>query len=204
MLNKFQNILRLVADSPEQLRISDIVRILDEAEQNKCLQEFVNWILNQSIPEKCKIQIKELIRIKGIMDKADKKMSNTVYHKIYNKLNKLTISEGGIVKFTSTPGNTLKLKSGGFMDLSIECLYDGRISMTHYYTSNGDLIPDPDMEIRINSVMGIAEAMTYQDSFGYQEVYVNGGKQYYPKLKKSLNSFLNTWLGNLKKQGFYK
>ena len=53
----------------------------------------------------------------------------------------------------------------------------------------------------------MAEAMTYQDSFGYKEVYhdldpeTGKYRKVAPKLKKELNSFLNKWLSNLLQQG---
>jgi len=128
------------------------------------------------------------------------KTIKNVYQVIYDKLDKLT---GGIEKFASTD-NHLKLKSGGFMDLVIECNSKNYISLTHYYTVNGDLCPDPDMEIKIYPNLKMAEAMTYQDIYRFQQVYLDGGKKYYPALKRDLNTFLNKWLSNLKKQGFYK
>jgi hypothetical protein len=76
--------------------------------------------------------------------------------------------------------------------------------MSHYYKQNGDLCPDPDMEIKIIPEIKMAEAMTYEDSFGYKQVYIENGKKYYPALKKDLNYFLNKWLSNLKEQKFYK
>ena len=118
----------------------------------------------------------------------------------YNKLNRLT---GNIKKFASKPGNTLKLQSSCFMDLHVESLGNNIISLSHYYRQNGDSIPDPDMTIKVYD-HGVVEALTYQDSFGYQQVYTDDGQKYYPKLKQELNQFLDFWLTNLWKQGFYK
>jgi hypothetical protein len=128
------------------------------------------------------------------------KTRRNVYEMIYHKLDKLT---GGIEKFTAS-NNYIKLKSSGFMDLVIECNTKNYISMTHYYKQGGDLIPDPDMEIKIIPDLKMAEAMTFQDFLGFQNVYTEDGKKYYPARKKSLNSFLNKWLSNLQIQGFYK
>ena len=99
----------------------------------------------------------------------------------------------------------LKLKSGGFMDLNLDVLgADGEsitIALSHYFVQNGDMIPDPDMEIRIYPEMRMAEALTYQDSFGYREVYPEPGRVD-PAAKQDLNTFLGYWMGNLLKQGF--
>lgn len=102
------------------------------------------------------------------------------------------------------PGQALKLKSEGFMDLSIDILNKEPdkivIAMAHNYIQNGDVIPDPDMEIAIYPKLKMAEALTYQDTFGYKQVYPEPG-YVYPKMKKELNQFLNQWLNNIKMQG---
>lgn len=128
------------------------------------------------------------------------KTRKNVYETIYSKLDKLT---GGIEKFASQ-NNNKKIQSAGFMDLVIECNSKNEISLTHYYKVNGDLIPDPDMLVKIIPELKMAEALTYQDTYRYQQVYLDDGKRYYPQLKKDLNTFLNKWLSNLKLQGFYK
>lgn len=102
------------------------------------------------------------------------------------------------------PGQAIKLKSEGFMDLSIDVLSKEPdkmvIAMAHNYIQNGDVIPDPDMEIALYPKSKMAEALTYQDSFGYKQVYPEPGFVY-PKLKSELNQFLNQWLNNIKLQG---
>jgi uncharacterized protein YqiB (DUF1249 family) len=104
----------------------------------------------------------------------------------------------------------IKLKSEGFMDLNFDYLREddqGRhiIAMSHYYKHpSGDMIADPDMELRIDEDMGTIEALTYQDASRYNEVYSRDGKYVNPRVKKSLNSFLSTWLNNCKNQGFSK
>lgn len=121
-----------------------------------------------------------------------------IYEKIYEKLEELGITELTDYK---------KMKSEGFMDLNIDILKDNDevkiIAMAHNYIQNGDVMADPDMEIRIYKKTRMAEALTYQqDSLGiFQRVYPEPGKVY-PKLKKDLNQFLNQWLTNLKSQGF--
>jgi uncharacterized protein YqiB (DUF1249 family) len=92
----------------------------------------------------------------------------------------------------------IKLKSKGYMDLHIDKLTEDTIAISHTYRQNGDSIPDPDMELRIIRCNGKSylEAMTFQNSLIYQEVYPEPGK-FYPKLKRQLNSFLKDWLNNL-------
>ncbi len=121
-----------------------------------------------------------------------------IYEKIYKLIPKLDIMEAG---------EAVKLKSEGFMDLNVDKLYHDDtknvtiIALSHYYKHpSGDMIADPDMEIKIHHNSKMAEALTYQDSFGYSQVYPKEGFVN-PKAKTELNQFLNTWLNNLKAQG---
>jgi predicted metalloenzyme YecM len=125
---------------------------------------------------------------------------------MFEKLVKLgIINQDGNLKFNEY----LKLKSGNFMDLNIDHLSyknDDRsivISLAHNYIQNGDVMADPDMEIRIIPSMKMVEALTFkQDSIGiYQQVYLEDGR-FNPTLKNDLNNFLNFWLKNLIEQGF--
>lgn len=121
-----------------------------------------------------------------------------IYSRIYKKLEAL-----GVMDVTES----VHLKSSGFMDLVIEKLGDNHYSLTHYYEQNGDLCPDPDMEIRVfpkeRCKAPMAEALSYQDSFGYRKVYPDLDHVNI-KAKKELNQFLDTWLKNLHEQGFKK
>jgi len=122
-----------------------------------------------------------------------------IYEQIYKKLNNLLPS--GIEKFCANPERHIKLKAEGVMDLNIDVITWK--AMAHNFIQNGDVMADPDMEIRIHREQKTAEALTFQqDSLGiYQEVYPVSGI-INTAVKKSLNTFLLTWLGNLKKQGF--
>jgi len=128
----------------------------------------------------------------------------TVHELIYKKLDNILNLETFLKHNT---GFNLKLKSSGYMDLSVEILEKTsdyiRISLTHYGEQNGDLMADPDMEIKIYKENQTAEALSFQNDYMgvYQIVYPEAGKVY-PKLKKELNIFLNQWLTNLFTQGF--
>jgi len=131
-----------------------------------------------------------------------------VYKTIFKRLKAI-----GIINSEGKPtfDEYLKLKSGGFMDLSLDMLYqeDGSyiIAMAHNYIQNGDVMADPDMEIKIIPGMQMAEALSFRQDGGIpinQQVYaeIDGKKMVYPQVKKQLNSFLSGWLLNIKKQGF--
>ena len=131
-----------------------------------------------------------------------------VYETIFKRL--VTI---GIIDSEGRPqfGEALKLKSDGFMDLNLDLLFeeDGKytIAMAHNYIQNGDVMADPDMEIRIIPSMKMAEALSFRQDGGIpinQHVYeeVDGKTMVYPMIKKELNTFLSGWLLNIKNQGF--
>lgn len=131
-----------------------------------------------------------------------------VYNTIFKRLVAIgIIDKDGKPRFDEA----LKLESGGFMDLNLDRLYeeDGKytITMAHNYIQNGDVMADPDMEIRIIPSMKMAEALSFRQDGGIpinQHVYeeIDGKTMVYPRLKKELNTFLSGWLLNLKKQGF--
>jgi uncharacterized protein YqiB (DUF1249 family) len=116
----------------------------------------------------------------------------TIYENIYDKLNELGVFD---VK------ESVHAKSGDLMDLVVEQLGKNHFSLSHYFEQNGDLVSDPDMEVRVIPEMKMAEALTYQDQFGFQRVYPETDK-IDVKAKKDLNAFLNNWLNNLLAQGF--
>ena len=98
-----------------------------------------------------------------------------------------------------------KSEAPGFMDFHLDILQRKgdvlRIAISHYYKHpSGDMIPDPDMEILVNRKTETAEALTYQDTYGYQEVYSEDGSCN-ASLQRSLNEFLLMWLRNLHEQG---
>jgi hypothetical protein len=79
------------------------------------------------------------------------------------------------------------------MDLSFEILSKGTdqfiCAMAHCFEQNGDLVPDPDMEIRVVPSIQMIEALTYQDQFGFRVVYPEPGKVNL-SAKGELNQFL--------------
>ena len=109
-------------------------------------------------------------------------------------------------------GTVYRLRAEGFMDLVVEalprCPETGAmvLSLAHYFEAHGDLCQDPEMVVRVfpprDGQPGLVEALSFQQSIPpvYQRVYPEPGKVV-PRLKRELNSFLGTWLRNLKAQG---
>ena len=94
----------------------------------------------------------------------------------------------------------------GFMDLNLDMLRRGTdkfiIALSHYYRHpSGDMIADPDMEVAVYPARGMAEALTYQDTYGYRMVYSEGGSKVDVRARRDLNQFLTQWLDNLIQQG---
>lgn len=131
--------------------------------------------------------------------KTTKPASRDIYSRIYHKLfdvipDLLTISESG------------KSKVEGYMDLNLDILHRRPdriiIALSHYYKHpSGDMIADPDMELAIFPRQEKAEALAYQDIWGYRRVYGDDGATVEVKAKRELNWFLNQWLTNLINQG---
>jgi len=125
----------------------------------------------------------------------------SVYSTIYKKLLKVVPLD--IIQSKALVGKSVV---PGFMDLGYDYLREDEnsypiIALHHYYRHpSGDMIADPDMEIRVMPDQKMAEALTYQDFYGYRQVYPEPGKVDL-KAKKDLNEFLNIWLRNLIKQG---
>lgn len=123
-----------------------------------------------------------------------------IHETMYRKLTRLLPDLGSIREHAT-------LKAAGFMDLNVDIIrvelrYQD-IAFSHYYKHpSGDMIADPDMEIRVWP-HGAVEALSYQDTFGYRRVYHTDGDKHLvdTRAKKELNSFLNTWLSNLLQQG---
>lgn len=100
----------------------------------------------------------------------------------------------------------VRSEAPGLMNLNLDVLNHTPskivIALSHYWRHpSGDMIADPDMEIAVYPDRQQAEALTYQDFYGYRQVYNSSKAQVDVRAKRDLNSFLNTWLGNLITQG---
>jgi len=94
----------------------------------------------------------------------------------------------------------------GFMDLNLDVLIRrggwARIALSHYWKHpSGDLIADPDMELAVSFDDETAEALTYQDTYTFDEAYPVEGGPPDTEVQQQLNEFLEQWLDNLAAQG---
>ena len=90
--------------------------------------------------------------------------------------------------------NSYKLKTGGFMDLTVEACPEGEsavVSMCHYGEQNGDLMKDPDILFYVKED-GTIEYKEYQNDYA----------NYYSEDHNAAKEFMeNTWIPNLLSQG---
>ena len=94
-----------------------------------------------------------------------------------------------------------KLTADGYMDLHLDILSrandTARIAIAHNHIHNGDVIPDPDMELIVDFREQTVNAKSYQNLYVYSVVEEEDD----PKLQQELNEFLDMWLDNLIEQG---
>lgn len=100
----------------------------------------------------------------------------------------------------------LRIENGSFMPLVIESWRlplkreERVISVAHYFEQNGDLVPDPDVEI-----LGDGFPMNITTQFGYTRVarWDEAGELQWNQAKRyELQRFMNMWARNIKAQGF--
>lgn len=161
--------------------------------EDKKLEDLIS---DYNMPDEIE-EMKEAKAKTRVQAKVDTRKPNTIPHRNYKKL--MEIARGMI----EGRYNYLKFKSEGFMDLTFERLDYNRISITHYYLQNEDLMRDPDMELIVDNDKETIMAATFrQDNLGIvQQVYLEDNR-WSPKLSKKLNNFLNEWLRNIKSQRY--
>ena len=104
---------------------------------------------------------------------------------------------------TSDFTQDIKLESSWFMDLHIEILSSDRVSVTHYYEANWDLVPDPDVVFLLKKDLNFVIPLSYQDSFIYYETYTDNEFKNFNTWKLDiLEKFTKLWFRNLKSQWF--
>lgn len=104
------------------------------------------------------------------------------------------------------PGSSKKIDNapGEYMALCVERLTEDRFSLAHYFEQNGDLVPDPDMELW-RAPNGRVYPVNITQSFGgFRRVLTFGddGKpaSFSPRGQRELASFAALWFRNIKLQ----
>ncbi len=106
--------------------------------------------------------------------------------------------------FRSTEEFYVKISNEPYMPLTIE-KNGNQVVVAHYYTQNGDLMPDPDVEFEI--YQGVWLPVAIQHSTGkYVRTMEGEGEKRILFLDDydDLHEFSDFWAGNLLDQGFTK
>jgi len=95
----------------------------------------------------------------------------------------------------------------GLMDLYVEVLERDRdyrrIALTHKFTDqSGEVVIELDMQVSVFFADRLAEALTYQDPFEFQNAYAIAGELPNLVVHIALNWSLEHWLDILATQGY--
>lgn len=94
-------------------------------------------------------------------------------------------------------------KDGPYMQVVVEHLRDNSYTVSHYYTQNGDLVPDPDVEfLRLDTGAWLPVSITqWAGSRRAVQVGPDGRPEgIYPSALRDLCSFTTTWMRNINRQ----
>ena len=149
---------------------------------------------NKAIKIRIPKEIRDIGKPKTVPEKAH---SNTHEHRNYVMLQKLA------PEILSMKSSYIRFTAGSaIMPLSVEYLSENRIAVSHYYSQNGDMIADPDMEFVFDNENQTLTARTFQQSGFYQTTETPNGIN--KTLERELNSFANQWFRNNDSYGFVK
>lgn len=96
----------------------------------------------------------------------------------------------------------VRIRKEPFMPLSIE-RHGSQITVTHYFTQNGDLVPDPDMEFEL--IADTWHPVAIQLSTGHYRRAVehhSGERLVYKREARNQVAFSSVWAKHLIDQGF--
>jgi len=122
-----------------------------------------------------------------------------IFHQNFCKLLQLvpSLHEAHWAEKLSAPGHKN-------IDISIQHRHHKKavIVLTHYRMNlPGDMIQDLCFTVAIYLGNETVEVLTYQDCFGYRQVYSNDMLAFSPSIKVELNTLFNQWLTILLNQG---
>lgn len=126
---------------------------------------------------------------------------------IFDRLEKL-----GLFEVTMPEDGYIHVENDPYMPLSIERLphldrggWRG-YSIAHRYLQNGDLVPDPDMEILVSQTDRVVRPVSWRSPWMVKEAEFrrpDGSIAINPSELREQTSFLAMWTKNLLDQGFH-
>lgn len=115
--------------------------------------------------------------------------------KMKSAIERILCSHGMLEEFQRNPEFAVRIKNEPFQPLTIE-RHDSQITVTHYIKENGDMIPDPDMELKIMND-GSWCPVAIQFATGHYRRAMQSPQQFRDQI-----SFSTMWAKNLISQRF--
>jgi hypothetical protein len=122
------------------------------------------------------------------------------FERLFQQLQKVDIIDpGGNFKFSYMKYlNDCK----AFMPFVVEKIDDDAISLAHFTLQNGDVMYDPEIEIKIDPKEKTAEAYTYRNDFvGMHNYYIKGAFRDEDMILDA-TQFCIQWIDNFQEQGY--
>jgi hypothetical protein len=118
-------------------------------------------------------------------------------------IEKILNEQNQLEAFKASGDFAIKIANEGYMPLSIE-RHGKKITVTHYFEQNGDLICDPDLElVDLGGNDWLPVAIQHSTGHYVRAAFQEDGKwMFKPRAMKDLQSFSRVWARNLLAQGF--
>ena len=118
-------------------------------------------------------------------------------------IEKILKRRGQLEEFKNGENFYLKIENGPFLPLAIE-RHGNSVTITHYFEMNGDLIPDPDLELVIGADQEwYPVALQFSTGHYRRARFWKDGQEFVnPKEMADQRYFSNIWARNIKEQGF--
>ncbi len=112
----------------------------------------------------------------------------------------LLAAHGQLEAFQQNDSFHVRLDQPGYERLVIE-RHGDLISVAHYYEQNGDLVPDPDVELHYPTWVPTAITQAFG---GYRPKFLERDGQTYvdTRFHKEVSAFLVLWARNIRAQGW--
>jgi hypothetical protein len=118
-------------------------------------------------------------------------------------IERILCAHGLLQEFLRSEDFAVRIKNKPFMPLTIE-RHGSRVTLTHYFSQNGDLIPDPDMEFEMLSEhIWYPVAIQFATGAYRRAMEIRDGKKFVnPREVCEQIQFSRMWAQNLIDQGF--
>jgi len=121
-------------------------------------------------------------------------------HLFQSTIEGLLAAHGLLEAFQENDSFHVRLDQPGYERLVIE-RHGDLISVAHYYEQNGDLVPDPDVELHYPTWVPTAITQAFG---GYRPKFLERDGQTYvdTRFHKEVSTFLVLWARNIRAQGW--